>query len=281
MNALRSATAAHPAQKPPVHEDLGATRPAGDPAAGSSVLEPARGNVSQRLGLRFAERPPVLVFSLAVLAGYLLLVAAAIGLGFLLIDVLLPIHAIGHSDEAVNDWLAANRSSGLDDASYIGSSIGDIPFIPALVIAVAVGAAIMRRWRVFGFIVAAILIEVATYRITSLIVHRDRPGVPRLDQLPVDQSYPSGHVAASVVVYVGLALLISSRVRGGRLKALLWTLAVLLPLAVAASRMYRGMHHPLDASAGVLIGLSAIAIALFATRAAVEVSRVRSEAART
>ncbi len=32
------------------------------------------------------------------------------------------------------DWLASNRSSSLDDASYVGSSIGDIPFIPALVI---------------------------------------------------------------------------------------------------------------------------------------------------
>ena len=281
MNLLRSPTPAHPAQKPPAYEEPGAAGRAGNRATGSSVLEPAPGNASERLGRHFGGRPPVLVFSLAVLAGYLLLVAAAIGLGFLLIDVLLPIHAIGHSDEAVNDWLAANRSSGLDDASYLGSSIGDIPFIPALVIAVAVGAAIMRRWRIFAFVVGAILIEVATYRVTSLVVHRDRPAVPRLDKLPVDQSYPSGHVAASIVVYVGLALLISSHLRSGTLKALLWAFAILLPLAVAASRMYRGMHHPLDASAGVLIGLAAIAIALFATRAAVEAARVRSGESRT
>ena len=31
-----------------------------------------------------------------------------IGAGFLLVDVLVPIHAIGHSDEAVNEWLASN-----------------------------------------------------------------------------------------------------------------------------------------------------------------------------
>jgi len=240
------------------------------------VLEPVPGNASERLGRHFGDRPPVLVYSLALLAGYLLLVAAAIGLGFLLVDVLVPVHAIGHSDEAVNDWLASNRSSALTDASYIGSSIGDIPFIPALVILVAVGAAIMRRWRIFGFVVGAILIEVATYRVTSLLVHRDRPSVPRLDHLPVNQSYPSGHVAASIVVYIGLALLISSRLRSERLKALLWTIAILLPLVVAASRMYRGMHHPLDAGAGVLVGLCSIGVALFATRASVEVARVRS-----
>jgi membrane-associated phospholipid phosphatase len=280
MNTLRAATSAHAAEKPPLPDDLDATRDASVRSSSASVLEPTPGNASERLGRRFGDRPPVLVFSLAVLAGYVLLAAAAIGLGFLLVDVLVPIHAIGHSDESVNEWLAANRSGGLDDASYIGSSIGDIPFIPALVILVAVGAAIMRRWRVFGFIVGAILIEVATYRVSSLIVHRDRPDVPRLDKLPVDQSYPSGHVAASIVVYVGLALLISAHLRSGRLKAMLWTLAVLLPLVVAASRMYRGMHHPLDASAGVLIGLASIAIALVATRAAVEAARIRSGGAR-
>jgi membrane-associated phospholipid phosphatase len=280
MNTLRAATSAHAAEKPPLPDDLDATRDASVRSSSASVLEPTPGNASERLGRRFGDRPPVLVFSLAVLAGYVLLAAAAIGLGFLLVDVLVPIHAIGHSDESVNEWLAANRSGGLDDASYIGSSIGDIPFIPALVILVAVGAAIMRRWRVFGFIVGAILIEVATYRVSSLIVHRDRPDVPRLDKLPVDQSYPSGHVAASIVVYVGLALLISAHLRSGRLKAMLWTFAVLLPLVVAASRMYRGMHHPLDASAGVLIGLASIAIALVATRAAVEAARIRSGGAR-
>jgi undecaprenyl-diphosphatase len=240
------------------------------------VLEPATGDASERVGRRFGDRPPVLLFSIAVLAGYVLLAALAIGLGFLLVDVLLPIHAIGNADNWLPDQLAANRSSALDDASYIGSSIGDIPFIPALVILVAVAAAIMRRWRVFGFIVGAILVEVATYRLASLIVHRDRPAVPRLDTLPVDQSYPSGHVAASIVVYIGLALLISPLVRDGRLTALLWAIAIALPLVVAVSRMYRGMHHPLDAGAGVLVGLGAVAIALFATRAAVEASHVRS-----
>jgi undecaprenyl-diphosphatase len=93
----------------------------------------------------------------------------------------------------------------------------------------------------------------------------------------VNQSYPSGHVAASVVVYVGLALLITSRFRERRrLVIAVWALAVALPLVVALSRMYRGMHHPTDAFAGILIGLAALAIALLAARAAGAVARARS-----
>ncbi|MDX6542319.1 MAG: hypothetical protein QOI71_3929, partial [Gaiellales bacterium] len=225
---------------------------------------------------RWSGLPPFVAFILTTLIGYVLLAAAAIGVGFLLVDVLLPIHAIGHSDEAVNTWLADNRSSSLSDASYVGSSIGDIPFIPGLVILLALGAAVLRRWRVFGLIVGAIVVEVATYRLTSLIVHRQRPDVPRMDHLPVNQSYPSGHVAAAVVVYIGLALLLSSYVRSRLLLVAVWVIAVALPLIVAISRMYRGMHHPIDATAGVLVGLASLSVAVAATRVAGEVAHRRA-----
>lgn len=224
------------------------------------------------------ERSPILVFWVATLAGYALLVAAMIGLGFLLVDAVLPFHGIGHADESVNDWLASHRSGRLDDASYVGSAVGDIPFVPALVILTALVTALLRKWRAFALIVGAILVEVATYRVTSLVVHRQRPSVPRLDpdHLPVNQSYPSGHVAAAVVVYVGLALVLSGRVRDRRIAIALWTLAIALPLVVALSRMYRGMHHPIDVAAGLLMGAAAIAIALVATRAAGEAAREHS-----
>lgn len=224
------------------------------------------------------DRSPVLVFCVFTLVGYALLVAAMIGLGFLLVDVVLPFHGIGRADESVNDWLASHRSGRLDDASYVGSAIGDIPFVPALVILMALVTALLRKWRAFALIVGAILVEVATYRVTSLVVHRQRPTVPRLDpdHLPVNQSYPSGHVAAAVVVYIGLALLLSGRVRDRRIAILLWALAIALPLVVAVSRMYRGMHHPIDTTAGLLMGSAAIAIALVATRVAGEAARERS-----
>jgi undecaprenyl-diphosphatase len=243
------------------------------------VLEAPPGSTSQTLGRRLADHSPTLVYALLTVAGWLILAAAMIGLGFLLVDVVLPVHVIGSNDEAVNRWLADNRTQTLNDASYVGSSIGDIPFIPALVILVALGAAILRRWRVLGFILAAIVVEVATYRLTSLIVHRQRPSVPRLDHLPVNQSYPSGHVAASVVVYIGLALLISGWVHSRRGAILLWTLAIALPLLVAVSRMYRGMHHPIDALFGVLMGLASIVIALVAVRAAAEAWAIRRRTA--
>lgn len=276
MNLLRSAS--HAPSPASIARTLPGHERNGGPDGALSPFVAPEGSDVEQVGRRLARLSPILVFLVATLTGYVVLAALMIGAGFLLVDVLLPIHAIGHSDEAVNEWLASNRSSSLSDGSDVGSMIGDIPFIPAVVILTALGAAILRRWHVFAFVVGAIAVEVATYRVTSLVVHRQRPSVPRLnpEHLPVNQSFPSGHVAASVVVYVGLALLISSRVRDRRLLIPVWALAIALPLLVALSRMYRGMHHPLDAIFGILMGLAAIAIALFAVRAAGAAARARS-----
>jgi undecaprenyl-diphosphatase len=45
-------------------------------------------------------------------------------------------------------------------------------------------------------------------------------------------------------------------------------IAVAIPLLVALSRMYRGMHHPTDVGAAMLVGIGTLVVALAAARAA-------------
>jgi undecaprenyl-diphosphatase len=168
----------------------------------------------------------------------------------------------------VNVWLSHHRTPTRNDASFWMSMIGDIPAIPVIVGLAALVAALRRRWRVAGFIVAAITVEAATYRAATLAIHRERPRVPRLDHLPVDASYYSGHTAASVAVYCGVALLITSAVRNGAARIAVWLVAIAIPLLVALSRMYRGMHHPTDVTAGALWGVGSLLVAVMAARAA-------------
>ena len=105
--------------------------------------------------------------------------------------------------------------------------------LPILVGVIALAFAVRRRWRSPRSPSSCWPSSPRLYRVTTLVVHRDRPAVHRLEGLPVDASYPSGHTAASIAVYSGLALLLTSRFTNGAVRALAWTAAILMTLFVA------------------------------------------------
>jgi undecaprenyl-diphosphatase len=214
---------------------------------------------------RFAGRS-VVVYMAVVLVGFAVIAAAALALGWVLETYVLPERGVGHADEHVNVWLARHRTPTRNDVSSWLSGIGDVYAIPALVAITAIVAAIRRNWWVVGFILAAICVEAATYRATTLVIHRQRPAVRRLDDLPADASYFSGHTAASVAVYCGIALVITRAIHDRWLKVACWTIAIAIPLLVGFARMYRGMHHPTDVAAGALVGIGALVVASLASR---------------
>lgn len=237
------------------------------PGAGPPILEPRRHGLARAAGTRLAGRP-VVAFLITAIAGFAVLAGLAVLAGWLLQTYVLPDHSIGHADEHVNVWLSDHRTTARNDASKWISGIGDVYAIPAIVALTALVAAVRRRWRVAAFIVTAIAIEAATYRVVTLLIHRERPRVPRLDHLPVNASYYSGHTAASVAVYCGVALLLTAWIRHTGARVLIWAVALAIPLAVALSRMYRGMHHPTDVTAGALVGIGTLIVAMAAARAA-------------
>jgi undecaprenyl-diphosphatase len=112
--------------------------------------------------------------------------------------------------------------------------------LPIVAAVSAVAAAAFRQWLLAGFLLFALGVESASYRATTLAVHRHRPPVHRLEQLPVNASYPSGHTAASIAIYCGLALLLTSRLTNRSARIAVWAVALLVPVFVAFSRMY----HP-------------------------------------
>ena len=246
-------------------------------AAGTPILE-QRGGLASRIADHARGHHPVTVFFAVVLAAFAVLAGVMMLLGLLLTDVLLPRDGLGHDDEHVNVVLSAHRTGFFNTASAVMSDIADVYAIPAIVAITAIVAAVKRHWRIVGFILAAICLESASYRVTTWVIERHRPEVHRLDKLPVMASYPSGHVAASIAVFVGVALLLTSRWRSAGVRVPVWTIALAIPPLVALSRMYRGMHHPSDTLAGMLLGIGALLFALLAARTAGAVAERRQAA---
>ena len=229
---------------------------------------PRPNGLADRFSQRFGPTNPVRVFIVALLAGWALLVAAMVFLGLVLIHVLLPLGGLGEADTEFSQWLADNRTPTQEDISWVGSTLSGGHVIPAVIGIGLVTFLIMRRWILAAFVLFVVAFESATYRATSLIVERQRPDVERLESLPVDASYPSGHTAAAVALYGGLLLLLASRFDNAVVRVVAIVLGVAIPLFVGWSRAYRGMHHFSDVVAGLLMGLAALVIVVFAARAA-------------
>jgi membrane-associated phospholipid phosphatase len=227
------------------------------------VLEARPGGPAERFAGFMDGRHPAAAFFAAVLAGFVVLAGLAILLGLLVTDVLVHTGGIGRADESAVESIVRERTGFLTDLSSVGSTVGGAPLLPILVGLIGIAA----------FAVFVLVVESATYRVASIAVPRDRPHVHRLEDLPADASYPSGHTAASLAVYCGLVLLLTSAFPKGSWRVAVWVVALLLPVFVAFSRMYRGMHHPLDVAGGVVVGIGAVLVLLFACRAAEAAAR--------
>lgn len=249
----------------PLREPMSGGRAA---PSGAPLLEPAAGGLAERFAGAVGAGHPIRVFLAAVLGGYALLVGLTIAAGFFLTRILLQIDAVASFDEDVARRLASGRTSTLVDLSFVGSTLAGGIVIPALVGALLVFFLAFRRWRLAAFTLFVICVEAGTYAATTFVVHRDRPSVERLETLQVDASFPSGHVAASVALFGGLLLVFASRFDRLPAKFVLWSLAAAIPAFVIWSRMLRGMHHATDVTGGVLMGVGAIVITVFAARAA-------------
>ena len=240
------------------------------------LLDARKGGPAERFAGLLRGRHPAAVFFAALLAGFALLALVSILLGLLVTDVLLHTGGLAREDESVVKSIVEERTPFLTDVSVVGSTVGGAPLLPILVGLIGIACAFMRRWRIAAFAVFVLVVESATYRVTSWVVPRERPDVRRLEDLPVDASYPSGHTAAAIAVYVGLVLLITSRFRSRGVRIAAWALAILLPIFVAMARMYRGMHHPLDVAGGLVVGIGALLVLLFACRAVGVAAEARS-----
>jgi len=147
-------------------------------------------------------------------------------------------------DQRLERWIVGHRAEPFDTIFVALTHIGSFGIVW---FALAVIATLrLRRPLIFPLVVAAYFLAAAITDVLKLVIDRHRPVDHPLVPALATHSFPSGHAATSFACAATLATFVSRR---GQI--VLYVLAA----GIAYSRVYVGVHYPLDVLAGAAIGL--------------------------
>jgi len=175
-------------------------------------------------------------------------------------------------DETVRAWVwAMPRPAALDWLMLAASTIGTRALIWLILGAATAIVRPERAGGVWQLTLAIVLCSLAVDGVLKPGIARDRPFIADATRLvlgdrPSTTSFPSGHAATAVA-----GAYVLSRV-WSRGRAWLWALAAI----ILFSRVYVGVHYPIDVLAGALVGWASAALAVGGTVWYSQVSATRT-----
>ncbi len=193
------------------------------------------------------------------------------GDGFL--DLAELVHAksalLQQTDVRLHDWAVSNRGA---EATLFFVTMSQIGGPPGLAVIAGIVTTILLLKRRFRWAIYLVLTACGGGLLDWELKRwfaRARPAATQMLRLAQGYSFPSGHAMDSTVVFGALAYLAARAIPRWRWKAAVIALAFVLIAAVAASRVYLGVHWTSD----ILAGITAGAVWVTTTTVAYEVLR--------
>ncbi|REK15665.1 MAG: PAP2 family protein [Actinobacteria bacterium] len=207
---------------------------------------------------------------------YALLVAIGLALGWLLLNPMAGT-AIETFDSELALTFESVRTPVLDRLTDIGSGFaGTYNVIAAIIVLILAMAWLWKRWRESLVLGLALALEALVFLTVSLVVGRERPPVEQLDMSPPTASFPSGHTGAAFALYFTLALIVFWNTENLVARTAAVIGAIVIPISVAISRLYRGMHYLTDVLVGAGLGAACVFIVVRIVTEAIERKRAET-----
>lgn len=142
----------------------------------------------------------------------------------------------------------------LEESARDVTGLGGVAVLSFMTLAAAGFLALQRKRHLAWYVLAAVGSGVVISIALKAGFDRPRPELVPHGQVVYTSSFPSGHSMMSAVAFLTLGALLAGAQATGLLKGYLLALALLLTVAVGATRVYLGVHWPTDVLAGWTAG---------------------------
>lgn len=176
---------------------------------------------------------------------------------FLGLVAIVKIYGAAHImvNDALFHFFRGIRNEGADNIMLYITLLGQKQVILPVLVVIFGWFLLCKRWRMaFHALILGVLAAGSVFVMKNLIRSARPWGI---FQSPETYSMPSGHSTLALCVFLGLAFLIALSVRP-RYRWFIYTIGVLLTLAVGISRMYLGAHWFTDVLAAWLLGAAVL-----------------------
>ena len=154
--------------------------------------------------------------------------------------------------EAVRE-VASHRTDALTAAAKVVTWAGSAFLLVPLALLLCLALARRGRPREALLVVICLGGAALLSDVVKLAVERPRPPVEHLQRV-AGSSFPSGHATQASAFWLSAVLALAVTAASRWVVRLAAAAAIALVLAVAASRVYLGVHYPADVVAGILLG---------------------------
>lgn len=230
-----------------------------------TVLEPRADGVAERWGKSLGHRNALVAYVVVLIGAIVALSVVFVVLGLFLTRVI-ERGSIGTWDHQVSVWFSVNGHPPWNGLTGAVTMVADTFEVAGVAIVFTLVLLVRHFGRQSFLIATGLAIELSVFLVANTIVKRPRPHVRHLGGTPSTYSFPSGHTAATIALYAGIAVIVCALTTRRGLRILTWTFVVLLTVAVGFSRVYRGDHYVTDVVAGALLGIASLGSAVFIIR---------------
>lgn len=157
-------------------------------------------------------------------------------------------------DDAVLREIGDTRTPGITNLMLLATMLGDGVIEAPFALGVMVLLWRLRRGQAAKRYALAALSGWALYALAKAAFQRERPSIITRLHDAGWYSYPSGHAMLAPLVWSFALILLAESVTSRAARISMMVLAVLIPIAIAISRVYLGVHYPSDVLGALLLG---------------------------